>query len=87
MFQNVECAKYKIDGQKVCSYISTQQADPNLGTAGRVVMQMLSHINGKIYGFTFAAPESAFDSMLPIFDTMIHSIHFAGNATAAGVSK
>jgi len=50
-------------------------------------MQMLSHINGKILGFTFAAPESAFDSMLPIFDTMIHSIHFAGNATAAGVSK
>jgi hypothetical protein len=86
MFQNVECIKYKIDGQKVCSYIGAQQADPNLGTPGRVVMQMITNIGGKMYGMTFAAPESTFDSMLPTFETMIHSINFAGNSTG-GVSK
>jgi hypothetical protein len=73
LFQNVECAKYKIDGQKACSLVLTKQADPNLGTSGDVVMQVFSYVNGRMYVMTFGAPPDTFDSVLPTFEAMIAS--------------
>ena len=81
LFQPVECAKYKVDGQKVCSYIEVKQADTSIDQDGSVVMQLITNINGKAYDITFASLESRFDSMLPIFDAMVHSLHFTGNST------
>lgn len=78
--------KYSIDGHEVCSYIVVQQADSSLKQAGRVVMQLVTNIKGQMYDITFASPELSFDSMMPTFDTMIHSLHFtaAGNSTGGG---
>jgi hypothetical protein len=81
LFQPVECAKYKIDGQKVCSYIEVKQGDTSINQDGHVVMQLITNINGKAYDITFEGYESSFDSMLPIFGAMVHSLHFTGNST------
>jgi len=90
VFQPTDCMKYSIDGNKVCSYIGVQQADPNLNQAGRVVMQLVTNIKGQMYDITFASLEDSFDSMMPTFDTMIHSLHFTsiavGNSTG-GIAK
>ena len=73
LFQNVECAKYKIDEQRACSFIFTKQADSDLGTPDAVIMQVLSYINGNMYTINFAASQNTFDSLLPTFEAMISS--------------
>jgi hypothetical protein len=73
VFQPVECTKYKIDGQKACSFILTKSADANMGTPGRVVMGVDSYVNGKAFALTFASNEDTFDSVLPVIERMINS--------------
>jgi hypothetical protein len=84
LFQDVECVKYKVDGQKACSLIYTKEAQPTLGTQGVVATQLLSYVDGSMYVIDFGAPPSIFDSVLPTFDAMVHSFKATGNST--GVS-
>lgn len=86
LFQNVECTKYKIDGQKACSFILTKQANPDLGTPGGVIMQVLSYSNGNMYTINFVASEDTFDSLLPTFEAMIHSFTVTAGNSTAGIS-
>jgi hypothetical protein len=73
LFQNVECTKYKIDGQRACSLIFTKQADADLGTPGVAIMSVISYVRGNMYTIGFAAPQDRFDPELPTFEAMISS--------------
>jgi hypothetical protein len=66
LFQNVECTKYEIDGQKACSFILTKPV-------GVTIMQVISYINGKMYAITSGATGYRFDWALPVFQVMLAS--------------
>jgi len=85
LFQPVECTKYKVDGQKACSFITANSAIFP-GTSGRVVMEVDSYVGGNMYALIFGSDSDKFDSVLPIYNTMIQSLHFsaAGNSTGGG---
>jgi hypothetical protein len=75
LFQDVECTKYKVDGQKACSLIFTKEADPDLGTQGVVVMSVLSYVNGHLYLIGYGATQNTFDSALPTYEAMLTSFN------------
>jgi len=69
-FQEPECVKYKIDGQKACSYIVTTVGSPG----GRlVIMHVNSFVNGQMYSFTFSGHGDTFDKDLPLVEQMLAS--------------
>lgn len=70
IFQGTECVKYKIDGQKACSYIVTTVGSPG----GRlVIMHVNSFVNGHMYSFTFSGHGDTFDKDLPLVEQMLAS--------------
>ena len=70
IFQGTECMKYKIDGQKACSYIVTTVGSPR----GRlVIMHVNSFVNGQMYSFTFSGHGDTFDKDLPLVEQMLAS--------------
>lgn len=73
VFQNVECTKYKIDGQRACYYITTKAGDPFIGRPDVVIQLVSSYLNGKMFAITFAANRDTFDSTLPTFEKMLAS--------------
>jgi hypothetical protein len=70
MFQGPECVKYKIDGQKACSYIMT-----TVGSSGGrlVIMHVNSFVDGQMYSFTFSGHGDTFDKDLPLVEQMLAS--------------
>jgi hypothetical protein len=76
LFQGVECVKYKMDGQKACSFVFTTQGNPNLGTPGLVVMQVV----GQMYSISLSVPQSLFNQTLPTFQTMLSSLKISGSS-------
>ena len=69
LFQDVECVKYHIDGEKACSIIFTTTP-----TFGQQVYQVVeSYINGKMYFFAMSSTQNEFDTYLPTFTKMITS--------------
>jgi hypothetical protein len=70
LFQNVECAKYKVDGNKACDILLTGNPSGNLPVA---VLQIASYVDKKMYTFTMAGSEHDFDNYLPTFDNMLAS--------------
>jgi hypothetical protein len=84
VFQPVECAKYTVDGAKACSIILTKPADLTLGTPGRVVLGIETYVKGSMYTISAGSDENTFDTVLPTFDKMIHSLHFGGNSISVG---
>jgi hypothetical protein len=84
--QAVECSKYHINGEKTCSIIFVNPPDVNLGTQGRVVEQLISYqpSTHQMYSIDLASDEPTFDTVLPTFDAMIHSLHFGGNSVSVG---
>ena len=70
LFQNVECTKYKVDGNKACDMVFTGNPSGNLPVA---VLQIASYVDKKAYTFTMAGSQDDFDSYLTTFDNMLAS--------------
>jgi hypothetical protein len=70
IFQEPECVKYKIDGQKACSYIVTTIGSPG---ARLVILHVNSFVNGHMYSFTFSGHGNTFDKDLPLMEQMLAS--------------
>lgn len=71
IFQNVECVKYKIDGQKACSIIFTTTNPTN--QAGEVLEEVMSYVHGMMFAFNMGSTQDNFDSYLPTFQSMLAS--------------
>jgi hypothetical protein len=79
-FQDVECSKYKVDGNIACSFIVTKSGDVNLGTRAITVIIVVTSINNKVYTIGLGSGQDTFDSMLPTFETMVNSFRAGSNS-------
>jgi photosystem II reaction center protein PsbP len=77
--QDVECSKYKVEGNTACSSIVT--TTPRISSPVTSI-DVVTSINGKIYDFQLDSPQETFNSILPIFETMLHS--FKAGSTSGG---
>jgi hypothetical protein len=71
VFQNVECTKYHIEGQKACSIILTI-TNPISQVAG-ATEEVFSYVHGMMFVFYMGANQDNFDSYLPTFQKMMAS--------------
>jgi hypothetical protein len=86
-FQDVECSKYKVDGNRACSFISTKSGNPDLGTRDITVLLVVTSINNKIYTINFASGQDTFDSILPTFETMLNSFKALGTSGSGSTTN
>jgi hypothetical protein len=77
------CAKYKMGGQKACSIVFTTQGNPNLGTPGLLIMQVV----GQMYSISLSVPQSLFDQTLPTFQTMLSSLKISGSSDSGSTNS
>lgn len=71
IFQNMECVKYQIDGQKACSVILTG-TNPT-SQVPIVIEQVISYVHGTMFVFNLSGTQDSFDSYLPTFQSMLAS--------------
>jgi hypothetical protein len=75
--QDIECEKYKVDGNKACSYVI------GIGDLGAFyTMQVLTIVGGQSYGFTYGSLEQNFKADLPILDRMLQSFNAIDSQTS-----
>jgi PsbP len=83
--QDVECSKYKVDGNTACSAIVT--TTPRMSPpASNTDIDVVTSINGKIYNFEMYSPAETFNSILPIFETMLNSFKAGSSSGYASTS-
>jgi len=70
IFQQLECVKYKIEGNMGCSIMLTGN---EVGQPPSVVMFVASYVDNKMYEFEMIGSQDDFDSVLPTFQTMLAS--------------
>jgi len=86
IFQNTECVKYRIDGQKSCSIIFTGTLDTNSSLGPLVFEQVATYVDGRMFAFNMWGTQGDFDRYLPTFDNMVASFKAPGaygNSTSA----
>jgi hypothetical protein len=71
IFQNVECTKYHIEGQKACSIILTF-TNPANQLAG-ATEEVFSYVHGIMFAFYMGGTQENSDSYLPTFQKIIVS--------------
>jgi hypothetical protein len=75
IIQDKECERYKVDGNKACSYvIGIHNGLPNN------VMQVLMIVGERVFVFTYSSLPENFDKDLPVLEGMLQSFNRTGVA-------
>jgi PsbP len=83
--QDVECSKYKVDGNTACRAIVTSTSRISLPVSNSDI-EVVTSINGKNYIFELDSPPETFNSILPIFETMLNSFKAGSSSGATSAS-
>ena len=67
-----ECERYKVQGNKACSFIISMKLDPIIDQKG-IIMQVTTLLNGTAYFFSYGNTPGDFDKDLPMIEQMIAS--------------
>jgi hypothetical protein len=73
--QDIECERYRIDGNRACSFVISTRDDPSK------ILQVLTAVGERGFIFEYKAIPESFDEDLPVFEKMLQSFNRTNTTT------